>query len=199
MDAITRRDTTGSGSGDLPGPSSRSGEGGYPAASWGGGHRDHTVTVVSGNRIVFRDFQVSGGALPGTGDTLLNRVFEQPIRMRNIPNGLQVRSVTTTADGLTARFSARGRVAGCRGGIQHRSAERMTLRRRLGQRCSFPVRRPGGGVGGELMSRTCRLSTYDDAALLPARTRLLGPHQVATWDLIPRLPDLAGIVEPLGT
>lgn len=36
---------------------------------------------------------------------LLDRVFDEPIRLGNIPDGLTLRSVTTTADGLTARFS----------------------------------------------------------------------------------------------
>lgn len=66
-----------------------------------------TVTVASGNRIAFKDFEVTGGALPGAGDALLDKVFEQPIQLRNIPDGLQLRSVTTTDDGLTARFSGR--------------------------------------------------------------------------------------------
>ncbi|WP_329331368.1 DUF2993 domain-containing protein [Streptomyces sp. NBC_00663] len=66
-----------------------------------------TVTAASGNRIAFRDFEVTGGALPAAGSALLDKVFNQPIQLRNIPDGLQLRSVTTTADGLTARFSGR--------------------------------------------------------------------------------------------
>jgi hypothetical protein len=46
-----------------------------------------TVTVASGNRIAFRDFAVTGGALPGAGDAPLDRVFERPIQLRNIPDG----------------------------------------------------------------------------------------------------------------
>ncbi|WP_306801446.1 DUF2993 domain-containing protein [Streptomyces sp. T12] len=66
-----------------------------------------TVSAASGNRIAFKDFQVTGGALPGAGNMLLDKVFERPIQLRNIPDGLQLRSVATTADGLTARFSGR--------------------------------------------------------------------------------------------
>ncbi|WP_405725394.1 DUF2993 domain-containing protein [Streptomyces sp. NBC_01537] len=64
-----------------------------------------TVSAVSGNRVAFTDFQVTGGALPGAGRALFNEIFEKPIQLQNIPDGLHLRSVTTTADGLTARFS----------------------------------------------------------------------------------------------
>ncbi|MFE0678234.1 DUF2993 domain-containing protein [Streptomyces sp. NPDC058867] len=64
-----------------------------------------TVSALSGNRIAFRDFRVTGGALPGIGRKLLDKVFEQPVQLRNIPRGLTLRSVTTTPEGLTARFS----------------------------------------------------------------------------------------------
>ncbi|WP_327185535.1 LmeA family phospholipid-binding protein [Streptomyces sp. NBC_01334] len=66
-----------------------------------------TVSAASGNRIAFDDFQVDGGTLPGAGEALLDRVFEQPIQLRNIPDGLSLRSVTTTATGLDARFTGR--------------------------------------------------------------------------------------------
>ncbi|WP_312847781.1 hypothetical protein [Streptomyces sp. WAC 01325] len=36
-----------------------------------------------------------------------DRIFERPIRLRNIPDGLRLRSVTTTADGLDAEFTGR--------------------------------------------------------------------------------------------
>ncbi|MEU9051314.1 DUF2993 domain-containing protein [Streptomyces sp. NPDC048384] len=64
-----------------------------------------TVAADSGNRIAFDDFTVSGGALPGVGSGVLDKVFERPIQLRNIPEGLHLRSVTPTADGLSARFS----------------------------------------------------------------------------------------------
>ena len=64
-----------------------------------------SVAASSGNRIVFRDFTVTGGVLPGDGGRLLDRLFARPIRLRNIPDGLRLRSVTGTDGGLTARFS----------------------------------------------------------------------------------------------
>ncbi|MFJ1968888.1 DUF2993 domain-containing protein [Streptomyces sp. NPDC087903] len=64
-----------------------------------------TVSAASGNRVAFRDFRVTGGALPAAGQALLDRVFEQPIPLRSIPEGLRLRSVTTTATGIDAHFS----------------------------------------------------------------------------------------------
>ncbi|MCX5330461.1 DUF2993 domain-containing protein [Streptomyces sp. NBC_00140] len=63
------------------------------------------VSAVSGNRIAFEDFRVTGGLLPDVGRKLLDTVFDRPIQLENIPDGLTLRSVTTSADGLTARFS----------------------------------------------------------------------------------------------
>ncbi|WP_405988486.1 DUF2993 domain-containing protein [Streptomyces sp. NBC_00986] len=64
-----------------------------------------TVSVLSGNRIAFKDFQVTGGLLPEVGRLALGKVFERPIQLRNIPQGLHLRSVTTKESGLTARLS----------------------------------------------------------------------------------------------
>lgn len=64
-----------------------------------------TLSVLSGNRIAFRDVQFASGLLPEVGRWSLGKVFEQPIRLRNIPHGLHLRSVTTTESGLSARLS----------------------------------------------------------------------------------------------
>ncbi|GHH04763.1 LmeA family phospholipid-binding protein [Streptomyces lanatus] len=64
-----------------------------------------TVSAASGNRIAFKDFQVTGGSLPAIGSAALDRVFARPIQLHNIPDGLHLRSLTTTADGLDAHFS----------------------------------------------------------------------------------------------
>ncbi|MFJ5259374.1 DUF2993 domain-containing protein [Streptomyces sp. NPDC088387] len=66
-----------------------------------------SVSAVSGNRIAFRDFEVTGGALPAAGSALLDRVFEEPVPLENIPDGLHLRSVTAQANGLNARFTGR--------------------------------------------------------------------------------------------
>ena len=66
-----------------------------------------TVSAAPGNRITFGKFTVGGGVLPAAGEALLNKVFDRPIQLRNIPDGLHLRSVTTTASGLSAHFSGR--------------------------------------------------------------------------------------------
>ncbi|MFD4413391.1 MULTISPECIES: DUF2993 domain-containing protein [unclassified Streptomyces] len=67
-----------------------------------------TASAVSGNRIAFKDFQVAGeGALPDAGRAVLNQVFDKPIQLQNMPEGLHLRSLTPRADGLTARFSGK--------------------------------------------------------------------------------------------
>ena len=66
-----------------------------------------TVSVLSGNRIAFKNFQVTGGPLPEVGRAALTRVFERPIQLRNIPEGLRLRSVTATESGLSARLSGK--------------------------------------------------------------------------------------------
>ncbi|MGW0654418.1 LmeA family phospholipid-binding protein [Streptomyces umbrinus] len=63
-----------------------------------------TVSAVSGNRVAFKDFEVAGGAQAVT-QALLDKIFEEPIQLRNIPDGLHLRAVTPTPSGLSARFS----------------------------------------------------------------------------------------------
>ncbi|MFF5015269.1 DUF2993 domain-containing protein [Streptomyces sp. NPDC001165] len=65
------------------------------------------VSAVSGNRISFTDFRAAGGALSGPAQTLLDRIFADPIPLQNIPEGLHLRSVTPTASGVDARFTGR--------------------------------------------------------------------------------------------
>lgn len=64
-----------------------------------------TVSVLSGNRIAFKNLQVTGGLLPEVGRAALTAVFGRPIQLRNIPEGLRLRSVTATESGLSARLS----------------------------------------------------------------------------------------------
>ncbi|MFD4600716.1 DUF2993 domain-containing protein [Streptomyces sp. NPDC058464] len=64
-----------------------------------------TVSAVAGNRIAFKDFKVTGGLPSGPAESVLDKAFEQPIQLRNIPDGLHLRSVTATESGLAARFS----------------------------------------------------------------------------------------------
>ncbi|MFJ2887297.1 DUF2993 domain-containing protein [Streptomyces sp. NPDC087305] len=64
-----------------------------------------TVSVLPGNRIAFKDFQVTGGPLPELGRAALSGAFARPIQLRNIPQGLSLRSITATDSGLSARLS----------------------------------------------------------------------------------------------
>ncbi|MGW1714890.1 LmeA family phospholipid-binding protein [Streptomyces sp. NPDC002156] len=81
-----------------------------------------TVSAVSGNRVSFKDFEVAGGA-PATTQALLDKIFEQPIPLRNVPEGLHLRSVTPTASGLSARFSGESVTFRPDGGSQSNSAQ----------------------------------------------------------------------------
>lgn len=67
-----------------------------------------TVSVASGNRIAFKNFEIAGRvALPESGAKLLDKVFAEPIALRDIPEGLHLRSVAPTPRGLTAHFSGK--------------------------------------------------------------------------------------------
>ncbi|MFF8481052.1 LmeA family phospholipid-binding protein [Streptomyces antibioticus] len=63
------------------------------------------VSAVSANRIAFTDVSITQGDLPAAGRALLNRVLAEPIHLRNIPDGLHLRSVTSTPSGLNAHFT----------------------------------------------------------------------------------------------
>ncbi|MGY5059122.1 LmeA family phospholipid-binding protein [Streptomyces sp. 900105755] len=64
-----------------------------------------TVSAAAGNRIAFKDFEVTAGPLSGPADAVLDKAFDQPLRLQNIPDGLHLRSITTTETGLSAYFS----------------------------------------------------------------------------------------------
>ncbi|MGM1075137.1 DUF2993 domain-containing protein [Streptomyces althioticus] len=63
------------------------------------------VRAVSGNRVRFTDVRVTHGNLPPSARRLLDRFFSEPVPLRNIPEGLHLRSVTPTATGLDAHFT----------------------------------------------------------------------------------------------
>ncbi|MFJ8636909.1 LmeA family phospholipid-binding protein [Streptomyces sp. NPDC093568] len=63
------------------------------------------VSAASGNRIAFTDVQAERGELLPWLKSLLDKALDQPITLRNIPEGLRLRSVTTTEDGIDARFT----------------------------------------------------------------------------------------------
>ncbi|MCX5556505.1 DUF2993 domain-containing protein [Streptomyces sp. NBC_00038] len=65
------------------------------------------VSAAPGNRIAFSDVRVVQGELLPPLKTLLDKALEEPIPVRNVPEGLHLRSVTTTANGIDARFTGR--------------------------------------------------------------------------------------------
>jgi hypothetical protein len=63
------------------------------------------VAAASAHRIAFTDFSVTQGQLPAAGRALLAKVLAEPIPLRNIPEGLHLRSVTVAPSGLNAHFT----------------------------------------------------------------------------------------------
>lgn len=65
------------------------------------------VSAASGNRIAFRDVRVTEGELVLPAEALLDKALEAPVPLRNTPEGLHLRSVTTTESGVEARFTGK--------------------------------------------------------------------------------------------
>ncbi|MFB8085130.1 DUF2993 domain-containing protein [Streptomyces sp. NPDC055992] len=63
------------------------------------------VEADSANRIAFTDLSVTQGELPTAGRVLLAKLLAEPIQLRNIPEGLRLRSVTVAPSGLDAHFT----------------------------------------------------------------------------------------------
>lgn len=61
----------------------------------------------AGNRIAFTDVRVTRGELIPPAKALLDRALREPIPLRNIPEGLRLRSVTATEGGISARFTGK--------------------------------------------------------------------------------------------
>ncbi|MCF1596074.1 LmeA family phospholipid-binding protein [Streptomyces muensis] len=65
------------------------------------------VSAASGNGIAFTDVRAVQGELIPPLKSLLDKALEEPVALRNVPEGLRLRSVTTTRDGIDARFTGR--------------------------------------------------------------------------------------------
>ncbi|MEU1184571.1 DUF2993 domain-containing protein [Streptomyces sp. NPDC005820] len=65
------------------------------------------VSAATGNRIAFTDLRVVQGELVPPARALLEKALQEPVPLRNISQGLQLRSVTTTESGIDARFTGR--------------------------------------------------------------------------------------------
>ncbi|WP_030936808.1 DUF2993 domain-containing protein [Streptomyces sp. NRRL S-646] len=65
------------------------------------------VSAAGGNRIAFTDVRAEQGELLPPLKSLLDKALDEPIPLQNVPEGLQLRSVTTSEDGIDARFTGR--------------------------------------------------------------------------------------------
>ncbi|NUS30517.1 MAG: DUF2993 domain-containing protein [Streptomyces sp.] len=63
------------------------------------------VSAESGNRIAFADLRAERGDLLPPLKALLDKALDEPVPLRNVPQGLRLRAVTTTEDGIDARFT----------------------------------------------------------------------------------------------
>ncbi|MFJ8106248.1 DUF2993 domain-containing protein [Streptomyces sp. NPDC096132] len=65
------------------------------------------VSAAGGNRIAFTDVRVTRGEPIPPAKALLDRALAEPVPLRNIPEGLRLRSVDPTDDGISARFTGK--------------------------------------------------------------------------------------------
>ncbi|MFJ9629648.1 DUF2993 domain-containing protein [Streptomyces sp. NPDC101175] len=65
------------------------------------------VSAASGNRIAFTDLRVTQGELIPPVKALVTKALEEPVPLRNIPEGLRLQSITTTPSGIRAHFAGR--------------------------------------------------------------------------------------------
>ncbi|MFG2820909.1 DUF2993 domain-containing protein [Kitasatospora sp. NPDC048365] len=63
------------------------------------------VDAGADNTIVFTDLHVASGGLPDAGMRLLERLFDRPIPLRNLPQGLHLDSLQTSDTGLSAQLA----------------------------------------------------------------------------------------------
>ncbi|MFG2134744.1 DUF2993 domain-containing protein [Streptomyces sp. NPDC048751] len=63
------------------------------------------VSAAGGNRIAFTDVRAEQGELLPPLKSLLDKALDEPIPLQNVPEGLRLRSVTTSEDGIDARFT----------------------------------------------------------------------------------------------
>ena len=65
------------------------------------------VSAESGSRIAFTDVRAARGELIPPVKALLDKALDEPVPLRNVTEGLRLRSVTAPADGIVARFTGR--------------------------------------------------------------------------------------------
>ncbi|MEU3615127.1 DUF2993 domain-containing protein [Streptomyces sp. NPDC006872] len=62
------------------------------------------LSAASGNRIAFEGVRAVQGELIPPLKALLDKALDEPVPLRNMPEGLGLKSVTTTGDGIDAVF-----------------------------------------------------------------------------------------------
>ncbi|MFF5494368.1 DUF2993 domain-containing protein [Streptomyces aquilus] len=63
------------------------------------------VSAADGNNVAFTDVRAEQGELLPPLKALLDNALDEPIPLQNVPEGLRLRSVTTSEDGIDARFT----------------------------------------------------------------------------------------------
>ncbi|MFD7454857.1 DUF2993 domain-containing protein [Kitasatospora sp. NPDC059827] len=63
------------------------------------------ISAGAANTIVFTDLHPVSGGLPDAGTQLLAKIFDQPIPLHNIPQGLHLNALLTGAGGLQAQLA----------------------------------------------------------------------------------------------
>ncbi|NXY95173.1 DUF2993 domain-containing protein [Streptomyces sp. BR123] len=63
------------------------------------------VSAAKGDRIAFTDVRTVQGELIPPLKALLDKALEEPVPLENVTKGLHLRSVTTTENGIDARFT----------------------------------------------------------------------------------------------
>lgn len=71
----------------------------------GAGALTAKVSAGVGNTIVFTDLHLASGTLPDAGMQLFAKIFDQPIPLHNIPQGLHLDALHTSAGGLEAQLA----------------------------------------------------------------------------------------------
>jgi len=65
------------------------------------------VSAADGNSIAFTDVRVTQGEPIPPAKALLDSALEEPIPLQHIPEGLRLRSVSTTDSGISARLTGK--------------------------------------------------------------------------------------------
>ncbi|MER7834344.1 hypothetical protein ABTY98_00130 [Streptomyces sp. NPDC096040] len=63
------------------------------------------VSAATGNRIAFNDLRVAQGEIPAPVQDLLENAFDKPLPVKNVPEGLRLRTINATDRGISARLT----------------------------------------------------------------------------------------------